>query len=76
MFNSADRAFFQSAGSFPLHPIAREHYIKWAKGLFKDKKGVELPNAVIGDIVDRCELQPLAIQLQCSCWPVFFLGKN
>lgn len=62
MFNSVDRAFYQSANSFALAPIAPEHYIKWATALFKKKKGALLPSDIVRDILDRCELQPLPIQ--------------
>jgi hypothetical protein len=61
MFQSAKRAFYQSAHSFPLQHIQQEDYVSWARSLFASKN-VELPREVVEDVVERCEYQPLYIQ--------------
>lgn len=61
MFQSAKKAFYQTAQSFPLQPIEKPAYISWAKKLFA-AKNVDLPEDIIKDIVERCEYQPLYIQ--------------
>ena len=61
MFNTTDRAFYQMAQSYPLKPIELKHYIKWAKGLFKNRK-MSIDAELITDIVERCEYQPMYIQ--------------
>jgi AAA+ ATPase superfamily predicted ATPase len=61
MFSSADRAFYQMARNMSLEPIAKSEYISWAMDLFrKGEKAVD--EKAVSDIMDRCELQPLAIQ--------------
>ena len=63
MFNASDRAFYQMAVSYPLKPIAVEHYIKWAGDIFtKNGKAGLLPDGIIRDIVARCDFQPMYIQ--------------
>jgi len=61
MFNTTDRAFYRMAQSYPLEPIELKHYIKWAKGLLKNRK-VPIDAELITDIVERCEYQPMYIQ--------------
>lgn len=61
MFNSPDRAFYRMARSFPLEPIAAEHYRCWAGALF-EQKGTVLPEAVIDTIIERCDHNPAYIQ--------------
>ncbi len=61
MFQSAKKAFYQSAYSFPLQPIGKPAYVSWAKRLFA-AKNVDLSEDIIEDIVERCEYQPLYIQ--------------
>lgn len=61
MFQSAQKAFYQSAHSFPLQHIEKPAYVSWAKKHFA-AKNVNLPHDIIEDIVERCEYQPLYIQ--------------
>ena len=61
MFDSAKRAFYKMARSYPLLKIEMHHYIAWAQRLFK-KKGATLDEGVIVNIVERCEYQPVYIQ--------------
>lgn len=61
MFQTAKRPFYQSAHSFPLQPIDKASYVAWARELFA-RKGVDLPQEVAEEVVDRCEYQPLYIQ--------------
>jgi hypothetical protein len=61
MFNTTDRAFYQMAQSYPLKPIELNHYVKWAKGLFKTIK-MSIDAELITNIVERCEYQPMYIQ--------------
>jgi AAA+ ATPase superfamily predicted ATPase len=62
MFNASDRAFYQMATSYPLKPIAVEHYIKWASAIFLRNRKTDLPDAIIREIVERCDFQPMYIQ--------------
>ena len=61
MFDSAKRAFYKMARSYPLENIEIQHYIDWAQKLFK-KKGVTVDKDTIIDIVERCDYQPMYIQ--------------
>jgi AAA+ ATPase superfamily predicted ATPase len=61
MFNTSDRAFYQMAVSFPLMPISVIHYIQWVTAIFK-KRGVDLNEDIIREIVERCDFQPMYIQ--------------
>ena len=61
MFNSAKRAFYQSAQSFPLETIKLEHYILWVQKLFKQKKK-DFSTQLVENIVKRCDFQPMYIQ--------------
>lgn len=61
MFDSAKRAFYKMARSYPLKNIEIQHYIDWAQQLFK-KKGVKIDKEIISDIVERCDYQPIYIQ--------------
>ena len=61
MFQSARRAFYQSAHSFPLQQIKQEDYVSWARGLFA-AKDADLPCEVAEEVVERCEYQPVYIQ--------------
>jgi hypothetical protein len=61
MFNSAKKAFYQSALSFPLERIKKVHYVSWAQDLFA-KKNMDLSSEIIEDIVERCDYQPMYIQ--------------
>jgi hypothetical protein len=61
MFNTSDRAFFQMATSYPLNRIELKHYITWAKAIFAKKK-TTLDDDTVGDIVERCDFQPMYIQ--------------
>lgn len=36
MFNSKNRAFYQSAELYPLNTIKTEHYLAWVKNLFSE----------------------------------------
>ncbi|MGD9078046.1 MAG: AAA family ATPase [Desulfobacterales bacterium] len=61
MFDSAKRAFYKMARSYPLKNIEMQHYIDWAQRLFK-KKRVKIDKDIIIDIVERCDYQPIYIQ--------------
>jgi len=61
MFDSAKRAFYKMARSFPLENIEMQHYVNWARKLFK-KKSVNVDKEIIIDIVERCNYQPMYIQ--------------
>ncbi len=61
MFDSAKRAFYKMARSYPLENIEMQHYVDWAQKLFK-KKGVNVDKEIIIDIVERCDYQPMYIQ--------------
>ncbi len=61
MFNSAKKAFYQSAQSFPLEKIEKHHYVSWAQSLFEKKK-VALSSKIIENIVEKCNYQPAYIQ--------------
>ncbi|MGD8342784.1 MAG: hypothetical protein PVH53_04285 [Desulfobacterales bacterium] len=61
MFDSAKRAFYKMARSYPLKNIEMQHYVDWAQKLFKKKK-VNLDKEIIIDIVERCDYQPMYIQ--------------
>lgn len=61
MFNTADRAFYQMATSYPLKPIESHHYIKWAQAIFA-KRGTALDDAVIREVIGRCDFQPMYVQ--------------
>ena len=61
MFDSAKRAFYKMARSFPLENIELQHYINWAQKLFK-KKSVNIDKEIIINIVERCNYQPMYIQ--------------
>lgn len=61
MFNTSDRAFYQMATSYPLKRIELKHYIPWAKAIFA-KKEMALDDDIVGDVVARCDFQPMYIQ--------------
>jgi hypothetical protein len=61
MFDSAKRAFYKLARSYPLEKIEIRHYTDWAQKLFK-KKNVNIAKTIITDIVERCNYQPMYIQ--------------
>ena len=61
MFDSAKRAFYKMARSYPLEKIEICHYVDWAQKLFK-KKNVTIAKGLITDIVERCDYQPVYIQ--------------
>jgi AAA+ ATPase superfamily predicted ATPase len=61
MFDSAKRAFYKMARSYPLEKIEIRHYVDWAQNLFK-KKNVTIAEGLITDIVERCDYQPVYIQ--------------
>ena len=61
MFDSAKRAFYKMARSYPLKNIDIQHYIDWAQKLFK-KKRVKIDKEIIIEIVERCDYQPVYIQ--------------
>ncbi len=61
MFDSAKRAFYKMARSYPLENIGLQDYIKWARTLFKIK-GVTIDKQIITEIVERCNYQPMYIQ--------------
>ena len=61
MFDSAKRAFYKMARSYPLENIEMQHYVDWAQKLFK-KKSVNVDKKIIIDIVERCDFQPMYIQ--------------
>ncbi|NNF98694.1 MAG: ATP-binding protein [Desulfobacteraceae bacterium] len=61
MFNTADRAFYQMATSYPLKRIKLEDYVKWATAIFK-KRDTELDESIAIDVVERCDYHPMYIQ--------------
>ncbi len=61
MFNTSDRAFYQMATSYPLKRIELRHYAAWAKAIFA-KKNTAIGDDIIGDVVERCDYQPMYIQ--------------
>ena len=61
MFQSAKRAFYQSARSFPLQKIQKAEFVSWAKEHFASKN-VDLPDNIAEEVIERCEHQPLYIQ--------------
>ena len=61
MFDSAKRAFYKMARSYPLEKIEIRHYTDWTQKLFK-KKDVDVADEIITDIVERCDYQPMYIQ--------------
>jgi len=61
MFNSNKRAFYKLAESFPLDKIETKHYTSWVRDLFS-RKGVDLPDQFIEEIVARFENHPMYIQ--------------
>jgi AAA+ ATPase superfamily predicted ATPase len=61
MFETAKRAFYKMARSYPLEKIEIRDYIDWAQKLFK-KKNVSVDKEIIFDIVERCDYQPMYIQ--------------
>jgi len=61
MFDSAKRAFFKMARSYPLEKIDSRNYVNWAQSLFKQKQ-VDISERTIVDIVGYCEYQPMYIQ--------------
>lgn len=61
MFDSAKRAFFKMARSYPLEKIDILHYVNWAQSLFKQKQ-VDISERTIVNIVEYCEYQPMYIQ--------------
>lgn len=61
MFDSAKRAFFKMARTYPLEKIDMQHYVNWAQSLYKQKP-MEISEQTIVDIVEFCEYQPMYIQ--------------
>ncbi len=61
MFDSAKRAFYKMARSYPLEKIEIRHYIDWAQKLFK-KKDMNISKEIITNIVERSDHQPIYIQ--------------
>ena len=61
MFDTAKRAFYKMARSYPLEKIEIRDYTDWAQKLFK-KKNVSVDEEIIVDIVERCDYQPMYIQ--------------
>jgi len=61
MFDTAKRAFYKMARSYPLEKIEIRDYTDWAQKLFK-KKNVNVDEEIIVDIVERCDYQPMYIQ--------------
>ncbi len=61
MFDTAKRAFYKMARSYPLEKIEIRDYTVWAQKLFK-KKNVNVDKEIIVDIVERCDYQPMYIQ--------------
>jgi len=61
MFDTAKRAFYKMARSYPLEKIEIRDYTDWAQKLFK-KKNVTVDEEIIIDIVERCDYQPMYIQ--------------
>ena len=61
MFDSAKRAFYKMARSYPLENIEIHHYVDWARRLFK-KKNINIVKEVIINIVERSDHQPIYVQ--------------
>ncbi len=61
MFDSAKRAFYKMARSYPLENIEMQHYVDWAQKLFK-KKSINVDKEIITDTIERCDYQPMYIQ--------------
>jgi len=61
MFDTAKRAFYKMARSYPLEKIEICDYTDWAQKLFK-KKNVNVDKEIIVDIAERCDYQPMYIQ--------------
>jgi AAA+ ATPase superfamily predicted ATPase len=61
MFNDQDRAFYQQAQSYPLGRIEARDFVDWAVGLFAEQ-GRQIPDAVVMNVVRRCEHHPMYIQ--------------
>ena len=58
---SQKRPFYKMARSYPLEKIGMREYTDWAQKLFK-KKNVNVDEAIIVDILERCDYQPVYIQ--------------
>jgi AAA+ ATPase superfamily predicted ATPase len=61
MFDSAKRAFYKMARSYPLEKIEIRYYVDWAQKLFK-KKNINISKEIITNIVERSAHQPIYIQ--------------
>jgi len=61
MFDSAKNAFYKLARAYPLEKISMHHYIVWVQQIFR-KKGGNISEKIISDIVRYCEYQPMYIQ--------------
>jgi AAA+ ATPase superfamily predicted ATPase len=61
MFDTAKRALYKMARSYPLEKIEIRDYTDWAQKLFK-KKNINVDEEIIFDIVERCDYQPMYIQ--------------
>jgi AAA+ ATPase superfamily predicted ATPase len=61
MFDTAKRALYKMARSYPLEKIEIRDYTDWAQKLFK-KKNINVDEEIIVDIVERCDYQPMYIQ--------------
>jgi hypothetical protein len=61
MFDSAKRAFYKMARSYPLKNIEMQDYVDWAQKLFQ-RKNINVDKEIISDIVERCDYQPMYIQ--------------
>ncbi|MBC2710455.1 MAG: ATP-binding protein [Desulfosarcina sp.] len=61
MFNDYGRAFYHQAQSYPLDTIATPDFVAWAIDLFAEQ-GRTMPEAVVEDVVQRCEHHPMYIQ--------------
>lgn len=61
MFNQYHRAFYQQAQSYPLGKIETTDLVAWAVALFEEQNRV-IPEAVVEDVVLRCEHHPMYIQ--------------
>lgn len=61
MFNDYDRAFYRQAQSYPLGKIETSEFVAWGVDLFT-QQGRAMPEAVVEDVVQRCEHHPMYIQ--------------
>jgi hypothetical protein len=61
MFDSAKRALYKMARSYPLEKIEIRHYTDWAQRLFK-KKDMNISKEIMTNIVERSDHQPIYIQ--------------